>query len=270
MRYLDPVVDRHAIVTATFYDDVIEGIMDVLVVAGVRLASDAMRGRIEEVFGERISAVVLQTVELRKIVGEDMLSSEFEILCPRHSHRFQEEWMEDAEGAGSPRDHGHRSRRKHTQTAAVLCTTELGLSRHEKKSTDGPNDNVESRVIIKAKVMLSSVVDEFVRQQQHKASTARKALLMTPPVSSCFNCRIARKSDLGIGPEEEPSKLRLSVESLMQRMRSESLSHGVTRRPTSAAPPDILFVTEPLIVYLLCLQRRQFHRLSVISVTSVT
>ncbi|KAI0804729.1 hypothetical protein BC629DRAFT_1253321, partial [Irpex lacteus] len=159
MRYLDPVVDRHAIVTATFYDDVIEGIMDVLVVAGVRPAADAMRDKIEEVFGERISAVVLQTVELRKVVGEDMLSSEFEILCPRHSHRFQEEWMEDAEGTGSPRDPGHRSRRKHTQNAAVLCTTELGLSRHEKKSTGGPNDNVESRVIITAKVMLSSVVD---------------------------------------------------------------------------------------------------------------
>lgn len=157
--------------------------MDILVIAGVEMSTETIKSRVADSFGERISVIVRQTLEIRKVVGENMLSSEFEFLFPSCGRHFRGEWMIDAEGTGS--SHGRGNRLPDGQL--VLCTTELGLSRHEKTSHDESRNGIESNIIIKAKVMLHSVVEEFLQQQRTAVAAGESSPDSSkdvPPVSS--------------------------------------------------------------------------------------
>ncbi|KAI0701305.1 hypothetical protein BC835DRAFT_1253227, partial [Cytidiella melzeri] len=134
------------------YASLMNGLVDILVLAGVLLPPNEVRSRIRISFGEKASAIVEHAMELRKAVGEEMVSSEFEILCPRYNDPFLSDLVEDAEGQGSPRASG-----KVLEGEPVLCTTEMGLYRYEKKTANGSRGTVEKKTLIKAQVVLCSM-----------------------------------------------------------------------------------------------------------------
>ena len=94
----------------------------------------------------------------------DITDSEFEILRPHYGGCFHREFMENIEETGS----GRRTA-KSQDGQPVLCTTEIGLRRHGKKVGEGNGGFIEESVLIKPKVALCSMVEEFARQQWEEA-----------------------------------------------------------------------------------------------------
>ena len=164
-RYLNHVSEQQATTNLrTFKDYLATGLVDILVIAGVPLSNEMISSRVHENFGERILSIVSRTLELRKVVGVDITDSEFEILRPHYGGHFHREFMENIEETGS----GRRTA-KSQDGQPVLCTTEMGLRRHEKKVGEGNGGFIEESVLIKPKVALYSMVEEFARQQWEEA-----------------------------------------------------------------------------------------------------
>ncbi|KAI0086045.1 hypothetical protein BDY19DRAFT_996232 [Irpex rosettiformis] len=185
-RYLSDGLDQESIIAA-LRDRVVGGIVDALVVAGVQQSVEVIEIKVRESFGERISGVVVKALELRKATGEDMTTSEFVILCAHDGDCFQRESMENTEEMGSSR----KGRTQAQEGQPVLCTTELGLCRFERKTTEGAKGEIEKNVLLKAKVALNSMVEEFVRQQQQRqekaAASSREAVTWFGKGAASYN-----------------------------------------------------------------------------------
>jgi hypothetical protein len=159
-HYLDQVACQRAPIPNSLYEHLETGLVDILILAAVPFPLDNIRERVRDTFGERISAIVGRALELRKVLGEDMTSSEFEVLCPRYYEQLRDEFMEDTEALSD----SHR-KQKQAHPELVLCTTELGLYRYERKSKDGEKVELERNVLARAKVLLCSMAEEFSRQR---------------------------------------------------------------------------------------------------------
>lgn len=146
---------------------IISGVVAILALAGSPHTTENLRSKIHQAFGGKVGAIVTLAIELRVVIGEEMMSSEFLLLCPKYNVPFGQDFMEDADGEGS-RDQCRRS----SQGQPILGTVELGLCRYEKKLTENAIENVERRVLTKAKVVLCAMTEELVRRHQQGAANS--------------------------------------------------------------------------------------------------
>ncbi|KAI0086058.1 hypothetical protein BDY19DRAFT_870475, partial [Irpex rosettiformis] len=160
-RYIDPSDENRRIHAASVGDGLVYDLSDILALSGVAIsgAIEAVDDRIRAVFGEKLTSIVNKALEINKVVGEEISTNEFEVICPRYGEQFLTELMEDTDDAGA---------RSHVDTAiqnqaAVLCTTDLGLRRYGKKGAVGRGEQEvwENSVLLKAKVALPSLLEDF-------------------------------------------------------------------------------------------------------------
>jgi hypothetical protein len=124
---------------------------DVLVLCGCapsELTLDILRPR----FGEQTQRVVRSACALARVLHEDIMSTNFEVILSGHGRAFDPSCMANAFGTFRE------------SSGAVLCSTELGLRCVTKKNTrvtvDGLFEgSVDSTMLLLPKVILEDVAD---------------------------------------------------------------------------------------------------------------
>jgi hypothetical protein len=120
-----------------------------LFISGARVPVGITNGA--SVLREKVSDIVTESIKVQKAIGEDIASSDFQIICPRANELFHSDSMEDIDDCG-------RKRRKVVAAVPILCTTALGLRRREKLANeDGKEGEIRTMTLLKAKVALQGV-----------------------------------------------------------------------------------------------------------------
>ncbi|PFH47367.1 hypothetical protein AMATHDRAFT_50360 [Amanita thiersii Skay4041] len=129
----------------------LDAFVNILITAGVKDGRERICEEIESRFSSEIENIVKKSQELNKAIGEDVTSCELEILYMEPDHVFDESIMEDT----------FQDQTKDTtqEPEGVLCTTDLGLIRHE-KTTGG--DGWQNTILIKPKIVLQSKLDAII------------------------------------------------------------------------------------------------------------
>lgn len=101
-------------------------------------------------FADKARDIVEQCMAVQKAIGEDVASSDFQIICPSVSELYDATIMEDVNDCGrnkrpTPKDGGG---------LPVLCTLEFGLRRFEKLEAGGSASEIQVATVMKAKVAL--------------------------------------------------------------------------------------------------------------------
>ncbi|KAI0690377.1 hypothetical protein BC835DRAFT_1281177 [Cytidiella melzeri] len=137
------------------------GLLDILVTSGVPMAVGAIEEKARATFGDEFATIARQVLELQKVIGQDVTSSEFQVLCSKHDDQFLAEFMQDIDDGGARAKEDTRTR----EGLPIMCTTELGLQRRGKRAgVKGEKDVEERSVMLKAKVAMPSLVEDFKSQ----------------------------------------------------------------------------------------------------------
>lgn len=102
-------------------------------------------------FGSQVKCISKSACRIAKIIREEIMSTNFEVVGADSGRTFEAQEMVDAF-----EDYG-------TSKGTVLCTTELGLRCSTRKATAEPTapreENIERRLLLRPKVILESAVD---------------------------------------------------------------------------------------------------------------
>ncbi|KAH9946440.1 hypothetical protein B0H21DRAFT_415663 [Amylocystis lapponica] len=126
-------------------------------------------------YGEKISGIVTLTLELRRSMGEEMVSCDLETVVAEGGEIYDAEVMDDAYSTGGARTEPNSA------AAHILCTTEHGLRRVERYG-DGINGELKSQVtmLLKPKVALESLAEELelwrMDTERREGSVAREVM----------------------------------------------------------------------------------------------
>lgn len=123
---------------------IFSGLTDILVSADCRLGQREVLETMYSKFGERVDGIIKAALDLNQIIGEEITSSDMEVVTFQGGHLFDPALMDDAGGEVSSRERD-----------VVLCTTELGLKRQAKEAKGGQMDTT---LLLKPKVALESAV----------------------------------------------------------------------------------------------------------------
>ncbi|KAI0375974.1 hypothetical protein BV20DRAFT_932539 [Pilatotrama ljubarskyi] len=133
-----------------FAHQLAERIADLLTVAGASTTTDSIYG----LYQQNLETIVRTALELQRIIGEEVISCDYEVLIAQFDDVFDAEQMEDIYSgevavAGAP-----------GMVPRVLSTADLGLRRVEKVagSADG---EVACTMLLKPKVVLDTIVYEL-------------------------------------------------------------------------------------------------------------
>ena len=151
-RYLHalyPGLEVHAI------NELVESILNwtsgVLFIAGATSESGQNpREALQIHFGARVHHIAQTVSKLARVMREDIMSTNFEVVLVEHGEVFDARRMADAFA-----DYG-------ASTGAILCTTELGLGCSTRRACGLPNSEpaaVERRLLLQPKVLLESAMD---------------------------------------------------------------------------------------------------------------
>ncbi|KAG6810507.1 hypothetical protein H0H92_011558 [Tricholoma furcatifolium] len=126
----------------------VDAFINILLVADVLLPHAQLQKAIETRFTERISIIVDSAQKLRKAIGEEITSFDFEIAFVNHDTVFSPDDMDDA--FASEFEKGRQN------IEPVLCTTELGLEKFERRTEKG---GWESTILVRPKIVLKSQIE---------------------------------------------------------------------------------------------------------------
>ncbi|KAH9847099.1 hypothetical protein C2E23DRAFT_872012 [Lenzites betulinus] len=135
---------------AGFSQQLAERIADLLIVAG---ASSTME-EIHAAYEQHLLTIVRTALDLQRIIGEEVVACDYEVLIVHFDTVFDAEQMDDIYGAevGTAGPPGMVPR--------VLSTADLGLSRTVKVA-DSAEGDVEVTMLLKPKVVLDTIVYEL-------------------------------------------------------------------------------------------------------------
>ncbi|KAJ6473426.1 hypothetical protein C8R47DRAFT_1145473 [Mycena vitilis] len=127
----------------------VQCIFEVMVAAGWILQEYTSNGRkyIEDRFPGQIAAIAKYSLQLRKAIGEDIVSEDLEIVYVGPNQIFQEQTMEDVYAVGRRKDQSPRA------IEVVACTSEVGL---QKRGGSTLNVEVGRDILLRPKVVLQS------------------------------------------------------------------------------------------------------------------
>lgn len=134
-----------------FITQILRAWSDVLILCGVapsELTLDALKPR----FGEQTQRVVRSACALARVLHEDIMSTNFEVILIGQGRAFDPSCMANAFGTFGE------------SSGEVLCTTELGLrcvtKKNPRAAVDGLLDGgFDSTVLLLPKVILEGVAD---------------------------------------------------------------------------------------------------------------
>jgi hypothetical protein len=132
----------------------IDTFVNILLTAGVDKSRPVLQKEVETRFADRVAVIVKGAQRLRKAIGEEVTSCDFEILHTPQETPFDPAHMGDAfagdyeKGRGSPEP--------------VLCTTDLGLARIERIA--GRVGEWDEAVLLRPKIVLKSGIDELLAE----------------------------------------------------------------------------------------------------------
>lgn len=118
---------------------------DILIVSGAQESASSVNWL---GIHDKVKSIIVDSIKLQKAIGEDIASTDFQIIRPHANAPFSVDFMEDVEDCRKTRQS------KVAEGATVLCTTELGLSRCEKMAQEGGNARIKFATLLKAKVAL--------------------------------------------------------------------------------------------------------------------
>lgn len=133
----------------------IDAFVNILITAGVSQSPSELHEAIESQFAHRISTIVKGAQMLRKAIGEDITSCDFELIYIAQDWPFDPTKMDDALAVGSDK--------RKDKLELVLCTTDLGLGRVVK--IPGKVGEWGETVVLKPKIALKSGIDEMMAEE---------------------------------------------------------------------------------------------------------
>ncbi|KAI1793700.1 hypothetical protein LXA43DRAFT_1121938 [Ganoderma leucocontextum] len=144
-------------------DALLEHITDILLASGITMPRRDLRIEVERSYANILGDVVLQSYELQSIAGERIISRDLMMVTvnpgePFDPSRMVDEWA-DPKGAG-----------RRVDIYPVLCTTQLGLVREERKATGGAGgeEGISKVVLLKPNVVLTSFLQELWNEKGRK------------------------------------------------------------------------------------------------------
>ncbi|KAJ7628249.1 hypothetical protein DFH06DRAFT_931764, partial [Mycena polygramma] len=107
----------------------VQCIFDVMVAAGWIFQEYTLNGReyIEDKFAGQIAAIAKYSLQLRKAIGEDIVSEDLEVVYVGPNQIFREQTMEDVYAVGRRKDQSRRAARAVFDVEVVACTSDIGL-----------------------------------------------------------------------------------------------------------------------------------------------
>ncbi|KAG5644299.1 hypothetical protein DXG03_008717 [Asterophora parasitica] len=129
-----------------------DAFVNILLTAKVAQDRSDLQEAIESRFAERVNVIVKGAQRLRKAIGEEVTSSDFEVLWIPHDNLFNPSAMDDA--FTSDLEKGRNVQEP------ILCTTELGLARVVK--VPGKGGEWDTTVLLRPKIALKSGIDEMM------------------------------------------------------------------------------------------------------------
>jgi hypothetical protein len=147
MHRAGPVISEESLVS-----DIVDQLIGVLVSAGWEGSYRQVQNVIRTRFGDRLAGSAKWAISLKKVIKQDIISSDFDVICPQPGIWFDPDHMDDpyAEKPSTVKMNGAR-RVTSKGPEQILCTTELGLRRRAKDQK-----GVIEEVLLKPKVMLVS------------------------------------------------------------------------------------------------------------------
>jgi hypothetical protein len=130
----------------------IDAFVNILLTAGVSETQSVLHDNITTRFGDRIAIIVKGAQRLRKAIGEEVTSCDFEVLHVLHDTMFKPSTMDDAFTSGYEKGR--------QEAEPVLCTTDLGLARVARKP--GKVGDWDEAILLRPKIVLQSGIDEMM------------------------------------------------------------------------------------------------------------
>lgn len=130
-----------------FTDQTMTVLGHILCVSGAKTAANSVTSG--DRYRDKVQDLVLQSLEVQRAIGEEVSSSDFQVICPPFNDEFCADSMENID------DCGRGKSRMSDNGRLVLCCTELGLRRCENVAgRDDGEGEIVSTTLIKAKVAL--------------------------------------------------------------------------------------------------------------------
>ncbi|PCH36690.1 hypothetical protein WOLCODRAFT_109047 [Wolfiporia cocos MD-104 SS10] len=131
-------------------------IADVFAVSGLHFegAEDALHASISTNHGDRVKTLVESCLKLRHMIGEEMISGDFEVFVVAPGEKFDEPHAKDDcadPRAGKPSAMDHH----------ILCTTAMGLQKIVQVGRTGSERALHTTTLLKANVALETLGSEL-------------------------------------------------------------------------------------------------------------
>ncbi|OJA20120.1 hypothetical protein AZE42_04093 [Rhizopogon vesiculosus] len=123
---------------------------NIMLAAGCSASPDVLRASAEKKLSDRIVLLFKLATQLKKIIMEEITSTDLRTVTISGGVVYSAEVMEDAYVDGDPAPSGVR----------VLCTTNLGLNRTTRLATSGETQ-WDNKLLLKPKVALETVVNSM-------------------------------------------------------------------------------------------------------------
>jgi len=127
----------------------IDAFVNILLTAGVSATQSTLHDNIASRFGDRVAIIVKGAQKLRKAIGEEVTSCDFEVLHVLQDAEFRPSTMDDAFAGDYEKGRD--------EPEPVLCTTDLGLARVAKKP--GKAGEWDEAILLRPKIVLQSGID---------------------------------------------------------------------------------------------------------------
>jgi len=130
----------------------------VLVSAGWINSFTLVKDEIMTKFGGRLAAVARLAIRLQKVIGQDITSTDFEVIYVENGARFDPAMMDDAYAETPSKAQRNKTAKKAraADSEGILCTSELGLRKLVREQKEGKITEWRGDILIKPKVVLFS------------------------------------------------------------------------------------------------------------------
>ncbi|KZT22452.1 hypothetical protein NEOLEDRAFT_1137895 [Neolentinus lepideus HHB14362 ss-1] len=152
-KHIQSVVHGDSDIAASLVPRIAERLTDILLVAGCKAPLKQVTETMKTKFMEKIKAIIVRALKINKVIGQEVLSSDFEVTWVSPEEAYDSTWMDDI-------DIEQEAGKKDSEDAIrVLGTTELGLGRMEKLVSDAGSEEWKDSCLVKPKVVLESMVE---------------------------------------------------------------------------------------------------------------
>ncbi|EIW80669.1 hypothetical protein CONPUDRAFT_82793 [Coniophora puteana RWD-64-598 SS2] len=136
----------------------LDGLAHILLAARCTTPPGDVKRALADKYTHRFALLAGLALDVNRVIGEDVTSSEYEVLAVKSGVVFERGEMEDAYDDGHSHSHSHSHSAGNGSAAKVLCPTDLGLVQRTKLA-GGREGRWDVKVLLKPKVALESVVD---------------------------------------------------------------------------------------------------------------